>query len=185
MACALACAPALASAQALYKCRAADGSLSYQDRECAPDAEVLIPPPIAPPPRDPYLPELPDSAPTPVAQDAPVERPRPPLPRYYYCEKPEGGSYVSATPNLRPRLVPLWTLDRYSPTFGKGLGAMGGLYTEVVDRCRVLGRGEACAELRKKLDRAEHDANLAFRDTRDSLDREVAELRDTLAAHCF
>jgi len=182
---ALACVPALAPAQALYKCRAADGSLSYQDHECAADAEALVPPPIAPPPRDRYVPKLPGPTPVPVAQDDPVERPRPPLPRYYYCEKPEGGSYVSETPNLYPRQVPLWTLDRYSPTFGKGLGAMGALYTEVVDRCRVLGRGETCAELRKKLDRTEHDANLAFRDTRDALDGQVADLRDTLAAHCY
>ena len=182
---ALACAPPLAFAQALYKCRAADGSLSYQDHPCADTAESLAPPPIAPPPRDPYVPDLPDATPTPLAQDAPVERPRPPLPRYYYCEKPEGGSYVSETPNLYPRQVPLWTLDRYSPTFGKGLGAMGALYTEVVDRCRVLGRGDTCAELRKKLDRTEHDANLAFRDTRDALDGQVASLRETIAGNCL
>jgi hypothetical protein len=175
---------AAAQAQALYKCRAADGSLSYQDRPCDDGAESLAPPPIAPPPRDPYVPDLPDAVPPPLAQDTPVERPRPPLPRFYHCEKPEGGSYVSETPNLQPRQVPLWTLDRYAPTFGRGLGATGALYTQVADRCRVLGRGEACAELRRKLGRAEHDANLAFRDTRDALDAQVAGLRDTLAANC-
>src|SRR6187549_2915242 len=57
VACLLAWLPATSHAQALYKCRGPDGALSYQDHECAPDAEDLVPPPIAPPPRDPYVPE--------------------------------------------------------------------------------------------------------------------------------
>ena len=189
VACLLAWLPATSHAQALYKCRGPDGALSYQDHECAPDAEDLVPPPIAPPPRDPYVPELADPTPAPAAalagQNAPPPRPRVPLPRLYYCEKPEGGSYTSTTPNLQPRQVPLWTLDRYSPTFGRGLGASGALYTTVVDYCRVLGRGETCAYVRKRLGEAQHDARLAFNDTRGALEGEVADLRETIAANCF
>lgn len=184
--CALTASGDAALAQALYKCRAADGSLTYQDRECPPDADELVPPAIAPPPRDPYVPKLPDTiagdADVPLA--APAQRPHRTLPRLWYCEKPEGGSYVSETPDRRPRQVPLWTLDRYSPMFGAGMGASGAFYTTVVDACRPLARDEACAEWRKRLEQAEHDANLAFRDTRDALDARVAELREGLDSNC-
>ena len=183
---ALAGAPALAHAQALYKCRAADGSLSYQDHACDADAEALVPPAIAPPPRDPYVPKLAQPAPVgaPVA-DALPPPPGRPLPRLYHCYKPEGGEYTSATPNLYPRQVPLWTMDRYSPTFGRGLGASGALYTTVVDQCRVLGRAETCAHVRERLAEAEHDVRLAFKDTRSALEGEVADLREVIAANCL
>ncbi|HET7845586.1 MAG TPA: hypothetical protein VFL14_15620 [Xanthomonadales bacterium] len=176
-----------APAQALYKCRAPDGSLSYQDHACDADAEELVPPAIAPPPRDPYVPKLPQREPVgaPVADVAPPPRPSRPLPRLYHCYKPEGGEYTSESPNLQPRQVPLWTMDRYSPTFGRGLGASGALYTTVVDQCRVLGRAETCAHVRKRLDEAEHDRRLAFNDTRDALEGEVADLREVIAANCL
>jgi hypothetical protein len=184
---ALALAPAPGFAQALYKCRQPDGSLSYQDHECASDAEALVPPPIAPPPRDPYIPEPPPVAPvgTPVAAQAAPPRPRVPLPRLYHCYKPEGGEYTSATPNLYPRQVPLWTLDRYSPTFGRGMGASGALYTTVVDECRVLGVGETCAHVRKRLSEAQSEKRTAFKDRRGALEAEVSDLRETIAANCF
>lgn len=185
--CALLVANAGAHAQALYKCRAADGSLVYQDRECPPDADELVPPAIAPPPRDPYVPELPDTiaGDQVVPVEAPVQRPRRALPRLWYCEKPEGGNYVSETPDRYPRQVPLWTLDRYSPTFGRGLGASGAFYTTVVDSCRPLARDEACTEWGKRLEQAEHDANLAFRDSRDALDARVEALREGMASNCW
>ena len=77
--CALTASGDAALAQALYKCRAADGSLTYQDRECPPDADELVPPAIAPPPRDPYVPKLPDT----IAGDADVPKIQAPLMLHY------------------------------------------------------------------------------------------------------
>ena len=94
-----------------------------------------------------------------------------------------GIDHLTADPTL-PRQVPLWTLDRYSPMFDAGVGASGAFYTTVVDACRPLARDEACAEWRKRLEQAEHDANLAFRDSRDALDARVAELREGLDSNC-
>lgn len=179
-----------AHAVEVFKCRAVDGAISYQDRQCGDKAQRLetltlphayTPPPVATPAApDP----LPAKAPVPAVARVRVEDP---LPQMFRCTSPEGGSYVSSDPTPRGRYVPLWTL---------GIGSTGGLvsgridprygaqYTYVEDRCRTMPRGELCVWWKQRADETGSERRRAFKDRRALLDQEYAGARDALVRFC-
>ncbi len=179
-----------AHAGEVFKCRAADGAISYQDRQCGDKARQLdaptlpntyTPPPItAPPTLDPQ----PVKTPPPAVARVRLEDP---LPQMFRCTSPEGSSYVSSDPTPRGRYVPLWTL---------GVGSTGGLvsggidprlgaqYTYVEDRCRAMPRSELCVWWKQRADETGSERRRAFKDRRALLDQEYAGARDALTRFC-
>lgn len=182
----LALAGTLVHAQELHKCRAPDGSLSYQDTPCAREATSLAVPSIDPAPY--YVAPVPE--PAAIASEpagAPRANPpreRSPPPLLFRCTKAEGDDYVSDTPYTAPRAVPLWTIEGLAPTFGPGLGEAGGQYTWVQDVCRRMGRRELCEHWRKRLDIVRGERSRAFKDTRPALDIEYQRLRMDIDEYC-
>ena len=178
-------------ASEVFKCRARDGGISYQDRECAADAETLDAPML---PRN-YLPppidaaglgsnETEKTAPPPVTQ----VRIEDPLPQMFRCASPDGASYVSSDPTPRGRYVPLWTLGVGSSGPGLVNGTIdpryGAQYTYVEDRCRAMPRGELCGWWKQRADETGSERRRAFNDRRVALDQEYAGARDALARFC-
>jgi hypothetical protein len=205
----LACFAALALAAPahavpIYKCRAPDGALTYQDTPCPADTEEEPAPLIAPPP--PYVPPPPEVASSkPKRREAvePPPEPLPPVPVMYRCYDGETGKpYVSATPQQNLRYVPLWTVlpsDSFanvgrspptpsprSATQGTALGWNGayGQYTAVEDRCREMPLGELCVYWDQHLDEVYKERRLAFKDRRGALEQEEAGLRENLRTFC-
>lgn len=174
----------------VFKCRAADGTISYQDRQCGDQAQRLdaptLPHTYTPPPitAQPLLDPQPAKAPATAVARVRVEDP---LPQMFRCTSPEGGSYVSSDPTPRGRYVPLWTL---------GIGSTGGLvsgridprygaqYTYVEDRCRTMPRGELCVWWKQRADETGSERRRAFKDRRALLDQEYAGARDALVRFC-
>jgi hypothetical protein len=190
----LICCAGGVSAQAIHKCRDAEGRLSYQDQPCP--AEALPLPPIDAPPSDPYVPDLAtqgDAAPPPIAsgEDRPAPQP-PPLPARYRCTRENGETYVSTEPAPPPRYVPAWVVGATSTTSNLPRTAareawdrnIGGAYVLVRDRCAPMGRGALCAHWRQSFDDARRGARASFFDEREALEREAATLRESLRVHC-
>ena len=180
-----------AHAGEVFKCRAQDGRLIYQDRECAADAEKLDAPVLprtylqpASPASIPAPPELPTAGPPPVTQ----VRIEDPLPQMFRCTSPDGASYVNASPSPRGRYVPLWTLGVGSSGPGLASGAIdpryGAQYTYVEDTCRAMPRGELCGWWKQRADETGSERRHAFNDRRAALDQEYAGARDALARFC-
>lgn len=188
-----------ARAQPAYRCTDAQGRIAYQDRPCASgqrqqalqledgagSASASAPAPVAP------------------AGDAAAKAdatPRPaaaPLPQLYVCAQASdpGRTYLSATPEPAPYLVPLGVLG----IPGRGLGAMvqpsapeanrhppvvhdrlAGGYTWVQDACRPATRTEICAEVQRRYDANHRALRSAFPSDRPPLERREAELRAQL-----
>ncbi|HVF34665.1 MAG TPA: DUF4124 domain-containing protein [Candidatus Saccharimonadia bacterium] len=173
--------PAATAADAIHKCRGADGSLHYQDEPCAPG--TALPTPIiatAPEYEAPSEPALPahsgmDAARTDVPQPRPPRAPPAPL---FRCERYDGQEqYVTADPQPRRYQVPLWTV------VGEA-GAVGSAYTWVEDRCAPMTGREQCAHLAARRGEIATRRRTAFREELARLDDELARVRADLAAHC-
>lgn len=179
-----------AAGAGVFKCRARDGRLIYQDKACAAGTETLDPPAlprsyVVPAGAGPALPIAPPASPSPPSTTS--MRVEDPLPQMYRCTTPEGTSYVDANPGPRGRYVPLWTL---------GVGSTGGLaggtidprygaqYTYVEDKCREMPRGELCGWWKQRADETGSERRHAFKDRRAALDQEYAGVRDALARFC-
>ena len=183
-----------AQAQAIHKCRDAEGRIAYQDQPCP--AESLPLPPIDAPPSVPYLPATAPAASATPPADAPATATGaaspPPLPARYRCTREDGESYVSTNPSPPPRYVPAWVVGATSTTSNLPRTpareawdrAVGGAYVLVQDRCRPMSRGELCAHWGGRLDAARRGARTSFFDEREALEREAVDLRASLRAHC-
>jgi len=180
-----------AQAGEVFKCRARDGGLIYQDRECAADTEKLEAPVLTrvyvTPAIDNADPERPAASP-PGPTTVTRVRLDDPLLQMYRCTSPDGSSYVNATPTPRGRYVPLWTLGVGSTGFGLANGAVdaraGGQYTYVEDTCRAMPRGELCGWWKQRANETGSERRHAFKDRRAVLDQEYAGARDAIARFC-
>lgn len=183
-----------AHAQAIHKCRDADGRIAYQDQPCP--VESLPLPPIDGPPSVPYAPDLAGAAatqaPAPSGADGDARPPAPPLPQRYRCVRENGEAYVSADPAPPPRYVPAWVVGATSTTSNLPRTpareawdrSVGGAYVQVQDRCTAMDRGALCAHWRRAFDAARRGARSAFFDEREALARDAATLRESLRPHC-
>lgn len=182
-----------AAASDVYKCRAADGRISYQDQPCATGEEQ----PLPRLPRDPRTPTPPATpAPPPTSVDAPAPpppaAPPPPLPATYLCTRYDGQeSYLTDDPVPRRYQVPVWAMLPGSGVSGglsarrnPPLGTLGAAYTWVEDRCRRLDRDALCAYWEAREDAVRRALRTAFSDTRPALESERTTLREQLATHC-
>lgn len=183
-----------ADAQAVYKCRNADGSIAYQDQPCP--GESLPTPALAPPPSDPWQPQAPvaPSADADAAETTfePAPEPPPPLPRLYRCTRENGSDYVSADGNPPPRYVPTWVLGATttrsnlprSEARTRWDAGVGGAYVAWQDRCVPLGRAALCAHWRAEFAERRKDAGRTFFAEREAAEADVEMLRGQLRTYC-
>ena len=197
----LACFAAAAAADPVFKCRDADGRLSYQDKPCPPGtdqpAPVIAPAPLVDPNA---APPVAPPASRPADDVAPAYHPAPPPPATTYrcTDAVSGKSYVSSSPTGSGRYVPLWTVlpgggtgmkggggsTDLQPTTTKPTGALAASYTYVEDRCRPMPVGEQCGYWRQRLDEVSSRKRTAFNDTRPQLEQEEDGLRGNLSTYC-
>lgn len=195
-------APAAVAADA-FKCTAADGSVSFQDRPCR-DAsrqqrfqlpQYAPPPPAtdeavveAAPPEEPQLP-----APAPAV-------PREPPPSFFLCTRYDGSRYLSDSGIGDRYAVPYGMLAGSGRGLAQAYGGRGGIgvsapglrapptipadqapfatnYVQVEDECHRAAPQEACAYLRDELDRLRGELRRAFSDTEAQLKQRERELR--------
>lgn len=181
-------------AQAIHKCRDAEGRIAYQDQPCP--VEALPLPPIDAPPSEPYVPDL-DAArtaagPADPGDAAPPVQPAPPLPRRFRCSRGDGPPYVTDDPTPPVRYVPAWVVGATStssnlprtPAREAWDRSVGGAYVRVQDRCEPMDRASLCAHWRQAFDDARRGARSRFFDEREALEREADGLRASLRAHC-
>lgn len=190
----LAAAAGAAGAQSVYKCRAADGGIAYQDQPCA--GETLPAPAIAPPPSDPWQPQAPVATTAGTgavdAEPLPAAEPPPPLPRLYRCTRENGSDYVSADGNPPPRYVPAWVLGATSTRSNlprseartRWDAGVGGAYVAWQDRCVPLGRAALCAHWRAEFAERRKDAGRTFFAEREAAEADVEMLRGQLRTYC-
>lgn len=180
-------------AQAIHKCRDAEGRIAYQDQPCP--AEALALPPIDGPPSTPYVPDLGATTAPAAAADGDAASPAPPpppLPQRYACIRANGETYVSDNPVPPVRYVPAWAVGATTTTSNLPRSParqdwdrrVGGAYVRVQDQCTPMGRRALCAHWRGALDTARSGARTAFAAERGTLERQVADLRESLRVHC-
>jgi hypothetical protein len=175
--CIIACATARAQ---VYRCTAANGSVSYQDRACASGQKqkILDVPSRAPPG---YVPPAPATVATPEtpASASPSQgyvpsAPLPPLPEMYTCVGAvNGNQYLTHSPPP-PYLAPLGVLGYPPQSLSQAYGAPGGAgmsapelskpriggpriatgMTEVQDYCLPATHAQVCGYVQR-----EYDAN--------------------------
>lgn len=189
--------PPSASAAQAYKCTAADGSISFQDRPCAAHAhqQRLQLPDDPPPP--------PESAPAAVAVPPPAQpamgaAPVAPSvlgPDVFLCVRYDGSRYLSDTGIGDRYAVPYGVLGdsggglahRYGGRDGIGVSAPGlhaipalpageapfaAAHVQVEDACHRATPQEACAYMREQIDEVRGKLDRAFSDTRADLERQ-------------
>lgn len=168
-------APATADSQVtVYRCIAADGSVTLRDTPCAKgvrqETRSMVRPatPPAPPPAA-AAPAAPAPAPPPrvviVREPAPTPM--------YECTTPDNTTYTSDSPEGNLRWVPMWTLGWPAPAG-----------TWVRDECRKMPQAETCARLRDRRDAIERRFFNAMPSERERLDVEERGIDARLAADC-
>lgn len=188
---------------AVYKCTAANGSVTYQDKPCAKaqrQQRMDMPPPgpaLASPPAAPQAAAEP-SAPSPMP---PPATPRAPLPAMFGCTRATDGKvYLSSNGYPEPYLAPFGMLGAvqmplaraYGPAGGAGVsapelnrgkitpGLVAGHYVWVQDQCRPLTYEETCHALRDAFDENARKLRRAFKSDRPPLEQREGELRAQL-----
>lgn len=183
---AFACAPPTATAVTVYKCTAADGAITYQDKACAKlqrqatlelsDAPIVTPPPA---------PLSTAGAPAPAATIAPAPAlPPAPLPRMYACTTYDGEKKYLSDTLPAPYPVPLGALGYTTPSLDQAYGGRNRLGLSAPEEARrpTLGRGplianaqvmvrdpcvpaprsQVCDELRRRYDANHAKLRMAF-----------------------
>lgn len=199
-----ACGPA--NALNVYRCVAADGATSYQDRPCARgETQTIVPlADYAPSPESAVAAPMMDATPDPAAAVATTPAaPRSAPPSFFLCLRFDGSWYQSADGIGSTRLVPYGMLAGSGQTLAQAFGGKNGIgvsapglrepptvpfaqapiagsYVSVQDQCHQAGPREACAYLRDQLDGVEDKLKRAFSDTEPQLKREQDALRDRL-----
>lgn len=183
-----------------FKCTAADGAVSFQDRPCQGAS------------RQQRL-QLPEYAPSPPAPDAVVETkpaespaprapaaPREPPPSFFLCTRHDGSRYLSDSGVGDRYAVPYGMLSGSGRGLAQAYGGRDGIgvsapglraiptipadqapfatsYVDVQDECHRAPPQEACAWLRDELDRVRGQLRRAFSDTQAQLEQQERELR--------
>ena len=193
------------AAGTVYKCRGANGQLSYQDAPCAktqqqqalqlPDERAAPSPPASAPPEPVDTP--------PVTEEALVPSPTPvvPLIQQYRCvHAVDGSAYVSSNGHPQPFLAPLGMLGALPTSLSQAYGHPGGAgisapeanhgrvtsglvasnYVRVQDQCRPLSVPEICRELRDQQEQNARKLQRAFKSDRPPLQRRDDALRAQL-----
>lgn len=190
-----------ASATEAFKCTAADGSISFQDRPCGDSTRErqFRLPEYAPPPAamdDASIDATPPPAENPVPSASAA--PREPPPSFFLCTRYDGSRYLNDTGIGSSRWVPLDLIhsnrdlaSAYGGPNGIGVSApglgepphvasaFGGIsYVRWDDQCHHAAPQEACAWLRDELDRVRGQLRRAFSDTEAQLKQQERELRE-------
>lgn len=199
--CAIWCAHARAQ---VYRCTAADGSVSFQDHACAPGQQQKImdvpshaPPGYVPPPVATTAPPAASAATVPAPTYVP---PPPPLPMMYACVGAVNGKHYLARTPPRPYLAPLGVMgyppqtlaQEYGPPGGTGMSApevskprVGGPpiaagMTEVRDFCVPATRAEVCRFVQNEYDENHRKLRMAMRHEQPPLERRERQLQGQL-----
>lgn len=190
---------------AVYKCVAANGSVTYQGKPCAGTQRQQVmempppgpPAPLPPPPRpaEPEAPAPPEEAPPPPPP------PAAPLPAMFGCVRATDGKvYLSENGYPEPYMAPFGMLgavqmplsQAYGPSGGAGIsapeanrgkitpGLVAGHYVWVQDQCRPLSYAETCRALRDAYDENARKLRRAFKSDRPPLEERDAQLRAQL-----
>lgn len=202
----LSCCSLPLAATTVFKCKASDGRVVYQDKPCdrAQQQQTLQLPDDSP-----SLPPAPAPAPPPVAPAAPAAQASPPpaaptapLPVMYGCIRAtDGKPYLSQQGEPAPYLAPLGMLGAiqrplssvYGPDRGNaGISApeanrgrvnsnlVANNYVWVQDECRELSVDETCHALRDAYEENARKLKRAFKSDRPPLQRRDDELRAQL-----
>lgn len=194
---------AVAPAQ-VYRCTAANGSVSFQDHACAAGQRQVIvnvpsraPPGYVPPPVATVAP--PASAAADVALP-PLPPPPAPLPELYACVGAVNGKpYLVRTPTP-PYLVPLGVLgyppqslsQAYGPQGGAGMSApelsqpriggprIGAGLTEVQGYCLPATQAQVCGYVQKEYDANHRKLRMAMRNEQPPLEAREQQLQNQL-----
>lgn len=181
------CAPRVAGAVTVFKCTAADGAVTFQDKPCPAHQRQstleLSDAPIATPAPAPVAPTPPPSAGTasaPVAEALP-----PPLPTMYACTSYDGEKKYLSDTLPRPYPVPLGALGYPGQSLDSAYGgpnriglsapeesrkpgriARGPLIANaqvmVRDHCVPAPPSQVCDELRRRFDANHEKLRMAF-----------------------
>lgn len=194
----------VAAAQA-YKCTAADGAISFQDRPCAAQARqqrLQLP-------DDPPLPSV--AAPAVAAAPPPMQpipsvvpvTPREPPPDVFLCVRYDGSRYLSDSGVGDRYAVPHGVLGdagrglarsdggrdgigvsapglRPIPTLPAAEAPFAAAYVQVQDACHRAAPQEACAYMRQQLGDVSDKLQRAFSDTRADLERQQQVWRERM-----
>lgn len=199
-------APAHAATHVGYRCTAANGTVSFQDKPCAggqqsqsfqydrapePDPAAAPTDPAAPPPAEPEVSKPAISATPP---------PRPPPPILFRCVRADNEKvYFSETGQTQPYQVPAGVVGLPGGRLGDqvrgsapesnrpGVVAPGtaadiaNAFVTVQDRCEQLTPAEACRGLRSQLEANLDKQRSSNQDERPGLKVEASALVDKLA----
>jgi len=189
----------------VYRCTAANGSVSYQDHVCAPaqKQEIIDVPSRAPPG---YVPPVPATVATPaagasvsppVADRAPAP---PPLPVMYTCVGAvNGNQYLTHSPPP-PYLAPLGVMGYPPQSLSQAYGAPGGAgmsapelakpriggpriatgMTEVQDYCLPATQAQVCGYVQRDYDDNHRKLRMAMPHEQPPLERREQQLQDQL-----
>jgi hypothetical protein len=187
----------------VYRCTAANGSVSYQDRACAAGRKQKI---LDVPSRAPagYAPAAPATAAPPAASAPPPQAyvpPAPmPLPEMYTCVGAvNGNQYLTSSPPP-PYLVPLGVLGYPPQSLSRAYGAPGGAgmsapelakpriggprvatgMTEVQDYCLPATHAQVCAYLQREYDANHRKLRMAMPHEQPPLEQREQALQDQL-----
>ncbi len=150
-------AAAPATAQVVYKCKAANGVTSYQETPCK-RGELIKrivpdpPPKVVPKPaKEPTAASADSPSPAPTNPPPPPSRSAAPRPTVAYrCTRYDGSRYYSASLNPKRHNVPLYALDQPPPLPPGGtLSPEARVWVE--DECEEVPNSEACAHYREQL----------------------------------
>lgn len=194
--------PAVFAGEA-FKCTAADGSVSFQDRPCrdASRQQRLHLPEYAPspPPADDVAVEAKPADSPPTTPTTPAV-PREPPPSFFLCTRYDGSRYASDTGIGSTSWLPADLIhsnrdlaSAYAGPNGVGVSApglrepprvtsaFGGIsYVRWDDACHRASAPEACAYLRTELDGVRDKLKRAFSDTQAELEQQERQLRERL-----
>lgn len=198
-----ACIPFTTHAQ-VYKCTAANGSVSFQDHACAHgqqqkmiDVPGRAPPGYVPPPVA-SMATPPDGAST---LPAPVYAPPPsPLPELYACVGAVNGEQYLARSPPPPYLAPLGVMGYPPQSLAQAYGAPGGAgmsapelskpriggpriaagMTEVQDYCLPATQAQVCTFVQREYDENHRKLRMAMPHAQPPLEQREQQLQDQL-----
>ena len=195
----VACADGIA--QDIHKCRADDGSVSYQDEPCAAGAELDAPM------IDLSQPQVPPARPVVREDDPPpafvIERADPadePPPSLFRCVRYDGQeSVVTDQPVVKRYFVPAWavvsemegnqvgranTKRQPAPNVLNAPPQVATGYVWVEDRCYEMPLDDACEYWRAEANEADRLGRIAFEAERKELEAREVDFRTKFDTYC-
>lgn len=155
-----AAAPAPAGSMTIYRCTAADGTVSFQnDRRCPPGSTQEVrrmpipatPPPATPPPAPAVAAPAPAPTPAPVAPPTPAPRAAPqPPPPLFACRSWDERDYFGDLAEPPPTCVPMETVG----IDGSAELAAGRACEMRRDTCAPVPDADLCAAWKRRMEEA-------------------------------